>query len=54
MILDGPKFMESDRWDIAAKAPYEVIADARDGDFDALAAMVKTLMEDRFRMGRSF
>lgn len=54
MISDGPKFMDSDRWDIFAKAPDDVIAADGDDDFDALTAMVKTLLEDRFRLAVHF
>ncbi len=54
MILDGPKFMDSDRWDIVAKAPDDVISADGDGDFDALFPMVKTLLEDRFRLAVHF
>jgi uncharacterized protein (TIGR03435 family) len=53
-ILDGPRFMDSDRWDIVAKAPDDVIAADGDYDFDALAAMVKTLLQDRFRLAVHF
>jgi uncharacterized protein (TIGR03435 family) len=47
-IVNGPKFMDSDRWDIVAKAPDEAVAANGEGDFDALSAMVKTLLKDRF------
>jgi uncharacterized protein (TIGR03435 family) len=54
MIANAPRFMDSDRWDIAAKAPEEVIAADGDHDYDALSAMVKTLLMDRFQMAAHF
>jgi uncharacterized protein (TIGR03435 family) len=49
MIVDGPKFMDSDRWDIVAKAPGVMTAGG-DADVDALFGMVKTLLKDRFKL----
>ncbi len=54
MILNAPKFMDSDRWDIVAKAPQDTIAVDGDDDFDALFTLVKTLVTDRFRLAVHF
>jgi len=54
MIVAGPRFMDSDRWDIVAKAPDDAIVADGDDDFDALSAMVKTLLEDRFMLAAHF
>jgi uncharacterized protein (TIGR03435 family) len=49
MIVNAPKFIESDRWDIIAKAPDVMTADG-DNDADSLFAMVRKLLSDRFRL----
>jgi uncharacterized protein (TIGR03435 family) len=54
MISNAPRFMDSDRWDIVAKAPEDAIAADGDDDFDALYAMVQSLVADRFHMGVHF
>ena len=54
MIANSPRFMDSDRWDVAAKAPEDVIAADGDHDYDALAAMLKTLLMDRFQLAAHF
>jgi uncharacterized protein (TIGR03435 family) len=48
-IVDAPRFMDSDHWNIVAKAPKVVatIAAAGDGDLDALRPMLKTLLRSR-------
>jgi uncharacterized protein (TIGR03435 family) len=48
MLVGAPKFMDSDRWDIVAKAP-DIMAE-NDADVDALFRMVKTLLADRFKL----
>jgi len=50
--LAGPKAIETNRFDIVAKAPGAVGGDAgaTNVDGDALAAMLKALLTDRFRM----
>lgn len=48
-IVDAPKFTESDRWDIVAKAPDVVAADG-DADIDSIFAMLKSLLRDRFAL----
>ncbi len=53
-ILGGPKWMESDRWDIEAKAAADTVpatAGPRDPSVpDRGLLMVRSLLEDRFRL----
>jgi uncharacterized protein (TIGR03435 family) len=49
MLVGAPKFMDSDRWDIVAKASG-IAAEENDADIDALFQMVKTLLADRFKL----
>lgn len=49
MIVDAPKFTDSDRWDIVAKAPDVMAADG-DADIDSLFAMIRSLLKDRFKL----
>jgi uncharacterized protein (TIGR03435 family) len=49
MLVGAPKFMDSDRWDIVAKASG-IVAEENDADYDALFQMVKTLLADRFKL----
>jgi uncharacterized protein (TIGR03435 family) len=53
-IVNGPRFMDSDRWDIVAKVPDDAIAADGVDDFDTLFAMVKTLLADRFGLAAHF
>lgn len=53
MIVDAPKFADSDRWDIVAKAPDVMAADG-DADYDSLYAMLKTMLADRFKLAVHF
>jgi uncharacterized protein (TIGR03435 family) len=48
-IADLPKFADTDRYDIVAKAPSEGPASAQ-LDMDAVAPMMRKLLEDRFGM----
>ena len=50
MLVGAPKFMDSDRWDIIAKAPDLLAEESDDADIDALFRMTKTLLADRFRL----
>lgn len=52
-IVNAPKFMDSNRWDIVAKAPDVMAADG-DADVDSLFAMLRTLLADRFRLAVHF
>ena len=49
MLVGAPKFMDSDRWDIVAKAAG-IVAEENDADADALFQMMKTLLADRFKL----
>ena len=42
-IVGGPDWIDADRWDIVAKAPG-------DASFEQLAAMMQTLLADRFKL----
>jgi len=53
MIVDAPKFTDSDRWDIVAKAPDVLAADG-DADIDSLFAMLKTLLMQRFGLAAHY
>jgi uncharacterized protein (TIGR03435 family) len=46
--------MDSERWDITAKASGDAIAADGDDDLDALSVMVKTLLQDRFKLAAHF
>jgi uncharacterized protein (TIGR03435 family) len=46
----GPKSMETNRFDIVAKAPGVLNGERNGFDVDSLSHMVKTLLEDRFRL----
>lgn len=49
MLVGAPKFMDTDRWDIVAKASG-IVAEENDADTDALFVMMKTLLADRFKL----
>ncbi len=49
MLVGAPKFIDSDRWDIVAKASG-IVAEENDADFDAIFQMVKSLLQDRFKL----
>jgi len=57
MIVNAPKFMDTDKWDIVAKAPSVVartgVTAGQNGppiDIDTLFGMLKTLMAQRFKL----
>jgi uncharacterized protein (TIGR03435 family) len=57
MIVNAPKFMDTDKWDIVAKAPSVVattgVTAGQNGppiDIDTLFGMLKTLMAERFKL----
>ena len=57
MIINAPKFMDTDKWDIVAKAPSVVattgVTAGQNGppiDIDTLFGMLKTLMAERFKL----
>ena len=53
MLVGAPKSLDEQRWDVVAKAP-DIIAegggDDADADFDALFAMFRALLADRFKL----
>jgi uncharacterized protein (TIGR03435 family) len=49
MIVDAPKWLDTDRWDIVAKVAW-VPGSAPRTDMDSLIAMVRGLVEERFRL----
>jgi uncharacterized protein (TIGR03435 family) len=54
MLLNSPPWLDSDRWDIVAKALAVESADPRqqggDIDFDAAMVMIQNLLKDRFKL----
>jgi uncharacterized protein (TIGR03435 family) len=48
MLVGAPKFMDSQGWDIVAKAP-EVGTGEQGANYDLLLEMAKTLIQDRFK-----
>jgi uncharacterized protein (TIGR03435 family) len=57
MIVGAPKWMGEDRYDITAKPPASALSDTStqgqngpDIDFEAVLAMVRNLITDRFKM----
>ena len=55
MVVGAPKWMDTERFDIVAKASTDVIPAAQGGqqpdiDFEAVLAMVRALVIDRFKM----
>jgi uncharacterized protein (TIGR03435 family) len=49
MIVDAPKWLDTDRWDIVAKVS-SVQGSAPRTDMDSMIVMVRALLEDRFRL----
>jgi uncharacterized protein (TIGR03435 family) len=49
-LLSGPKFMDTERYDIVAKAPADVALSGTDVDADTILAMLRNLLIDRFKM----
>jgi uncharacterized protein (TIGR03435 family) len=49
-LLSGPKFLETDKYDIVAKAPSDVALSGTDVDADTILAMLRTLLIDRFKI----
>jgi uncharacterized protein (TIGR03435 family) len=54
LIVNAPKFLGQDRWDLLAKAAPEALTIGHDGkpevDFDLLPRMVQTMLKERFQM----
>lgn len=49
-LIIGPKFMETERFDIIAKAPSDVAITGVNVDADTLRAMIRELLIDRFKI----
>jgi uncharacterized protein (TIGR03435 family) len=49
-LLSGPKFLDSDHYDIVAKAPADVALSGTDVDAETLLAMLRTMLIDRFKI----
>src|SRR5215831_14918253 len=49
-LLSGPKFLETDHYDIVAKAPSDVALSGTDVDAETLLAMLRTMLIDRFKI----
>src|SRR5204863_8930866 len=49
-LIAMPKFAETARFDIVAKAPADVSMTGTDVDVDTLRAMLRVLLADRFKM----
>jgi uncharacterized protein (TIGR03435 family) len=49
-LISGPKFLDTDHYDIVAKAPADVAISGADVDADTLLAMLRTLLIDRFKI----
>jgi len=49
-LVVTPKWVETERFDIVAKAPADVSINGNDVDIDTLRAMVRALLIDRFKM----
>src|SRR4029077_14361914 len=49
-FIGGPSWINVDRFDIVAKAGGDISADAQGRRSDRLIAMLRTLVEDRFRV----
>jgi uncharacterized protein (TIGR03435 family) len=49
-FIGGPAWIRSDRFDVVAKAGGDISADAQGRRSDRLIGMLRTLLEDRFRV----
>jgi uncharacterized protein (TIGR03435 family) len=49
-LIVGPKFMETERFDVVAKAPSDVAITGINIDIDTLRAMLRELLIDRFKI----
>ena len=49
-LLSGPKFLDTDKYDIVAKAPSDVALSGTDVDADTILSMLRTLLVDRFKI----
>ncbi len=49
-LMSGPKFMDTEHYDIVARAPADVALNGTDVDADTILAMLRTLLIDRFKI----
>ena len=49
-LISGPKFLDTDHYDIVAKAPADVALTGADVDAETLLAMLRNLLIDRFKI----
>jgi uncharacterized protein (TIGR03435 family) len=49
-LISGPKFLDTDHYDIVAKAPSDVALSGTDVDAETLLAMLRTMLIDRFKI----
>jgi uncharacterized protein (TIGR03435 family) len=49
-MISGPKFMDTDRYDLVAKAPADVALSGENVDADTIIAMLRTMLIDRFKI----
>jgi len=49
-LISGPKFMDTEHYDIVAKAPADVALSGTEVDVDTVLAMLRTLLIDRFKI----
>jgi uncharacterized protein (TIGR03435 family) len=49
-LISGPKFLDTDKYDVVAKAPSDVALSGTDVDAETLLAMLRTLLIDRFKI----
>ncbi len=49
-LVDAPKWMEADHYDVVAKVPHDGLLSEDDFDFDPIAPMLQKLLIDRFKL----
>jgi uncharacterized protein (TIGR03435 family) len=49
-LISGPKFMDTEHYDIVARAPSDVALSGTDVDADTILAMLRNLLIDRFKI----
>jgi uncharacterized protein (TIGR03435 family) len=49
-LISGPKFLDTEHYDIVAKAPSDVALSGTDVDADTILAMLKSLLVERFKI----
>jgi uncharacterized protein (TIGR03435 family) len=49
-LISGPKFLDTEHYDIVARAPSDVALSGTDVDADTILAMLRTMLIDRFKI----